>query len=112
MVDVTGFLQELTPKDFMNILITIFIAMFFVVFWYWRVDLQDCTERCVACIELREQMKKMGMFDPHKEAFRMTYSASIRAEMNVSPWVGDLMECTNKKSFNLSEWLECSRITH
>lgn len=105
-------LAQLEPKDFMNILIAIFVAMFFVVFWYWRADLQDCTDRCVACIELREQLKDFGLIEPHKEPFPPAYSASIWVEMNVSPGVEELLVCSNKNRFNLSEWLDCGRITH
>lgn len=108
---IVDWFYSLTPKEFMNILITIFIAMFFVVFWQWRIDLQDCTDRCIACIQLREWSSKIG-FNGTKDVSYLGYSTSIWVEINVSRETREILECTYMNRFNLSEWERCNRLVH
>lgn len=106
-VDLAG----LDFRDFLYILLTIFIAMFFVVFWTWRVDLQDCIEDCTACIEMREFLKKVDVYTPESPS-RPGYLASIGVTIDINDDIAGVMSCATRRRFNISEFMDCSRIVH
>lgn len=105
---------EVDFADFTRIVLSVAIIVGSLFISAWLTALQECGQTCNECQRVYDFLDRTGFINRTEieGSIGSEYpgrNGSIRVEMNVSPWVSDVMAC-QRGVFNISDFIACQRI--